>query len=103
MASVIFKVAFGGFGFRGIAHNFSSELDFWVVTGLTGLGYRSDRSDRLVHVHSTMQVIQIGLTGRLHRSDRLMQTEPCTMRSNVLFSAISSMIRISVAVMIMFM
>ena len=97
MASIIFKVAFGGFGFRGIAHNFSSELDFWVVTGLTGLGYRSDW---LVNVHSTMQVIQIGLTGRLHRSDRLMQTEPCTMRSNVLFSALSSMIRILVAVMI---
>jgi len=74
-----------------------------VVTGLTGLGYRSDRSDRLVHVHSTMQAMQTSLTGRLHRSDQLVQTEPCTMRSNVLFSVLSSMIWILVAVVIIFM
>jgi hypothetical protein len=44
--------------------------------------------------------MQTGLTGFFHRSDRLVTTEPCTMCSNVLFSAISSMIRILVAVMI---
>ena len=62
---------------------------------------RSDRSLTLVALHraghSTMQT---GLTGFFHRSDRLVQTEPCTMRSNVLFSALSSMIRILIAVMI---
>ena len=68
------------------------------MTGLTGLTGQSMSRD-----HSAMQAMQTGLTGFGHRSDQLVQTEPCTMRSDNLFSAFSSMVRILVAIMIIFM
>ena len=37
-ASIIFKFAFGGL-VKGVGTRFSSNAQFWVVTGLTGLGY----------------------------------------------------------------
>ena len=93
----------------------------WVVTQVLALivfgflgGDRSDRSwppvrpvypSRATQCHEVgpHSAMQTGLTGRLHRSDRLVQTEPFITRSNVLFSAPSFMIRILVDVMIIFM
>ena len=67
MASMVFKFAFGDW-FKGCRPSFRVKYSFRIATGLADLIHRSDW---LVHVHTAMQTMQTGLTGPLHRSDRL--------------------------------
>ena len=74
-ASMVFKFAFGDW-FKGCRPSFRVKYSFRMATGLTG---------------------------PLHQSDRLSADRSLHIVLNKLFSAISSMIRILVAVTIIFM